>query len=170
MDATKMEAGIRLFLDGLGERFPGDDLDKTPGRVARAWADDLVSGYATDPVAELTWTAAPELSGPVLAKDIRSCHINELTSGYPYRELFANLQRIGYDRVTLMEVQPVPELADAKQPAAAIRFMNYYRALWTELTNQIVSLPYAPLPAPRGEGLDQSPSPLREGRRCPKGG
>jgi GTP cyclohydrolase I len=71
MDATKMEAGIRLFLEGLGERFPGDDLEKTPARVARAWADDLVSGYATDPAAELTWTAAPERSGPVLAKDIR---------------------------------------------------------------------------------------------------
>jgi len=71
MDATKMEAGIRLFLEGLGERFPGDDLDKTPGRVARAWVDDLVSGYTTDPTAELTWTTAPKLSGPVLAKDIR---------------------------------------------------------------------------------------------------
>jgi GTP cyclohydrolase I len=71
MDATKMEAGIRLFLEGLGERFPGDDLENTPGRVAKAWIDDLVSGYAIDPGAELTSVAAPELSGPVLAKDIR---------------------------------------------------------------------------------------------------
>ena len=71
MDATKMEAGIRLFLEGLGERFAGDDLEKTPGRVARAWIDDLVSGYAVDPVAELTWVAAPDRCGPVLAKDIR---------------------------------------------------------------------------------------------------
>jgi GTP cyclohydrolase I len=71
MDATKMEAGIRLFLEGIGERFEGDDLDKTPGRVAKAWVDDLVSGYATDPAGELTSVAAPELCGPVLAKDIR---------------------------------------------------------------------------------------------------
>ena len=71
MDATKMEAGIRLFLEGLGERFVGDDLDKTPGRVARAWVDDLVSGYATDPAAELTFVPAPAVCGPVLAKDIR---------------------------------------------------------------------------------------------------
>jgi len=71
MDTTKMEAGIRLFLEGLGERFAGDDLEKTPGRVARAWADDLVSGYAVDPVAELTWVAAPQPCGPVVAKDIR---------------------------------------------------------------------------------------------------
>jgi GTP cyclohydrolase I len=71
MDPTKMEAGIRLFLQGLGERFAGDDLENTPGRVARAWADDLVSGYQTDPVAELTSVAAPALCGPVLAKDMR---------------------------------------------------------------------------------------------------
>jgi GTP cyclohydrolase I len=71
MDAAKMEAGIRLFLEGLGERFPGDDLDKTPARVARAWVDDLVSGYATDPAAELTSVAAPPLCGPVLVKDIQ---------------------------------------------------------------------------------------------------
>jgi len=71
MDPKKMEAGIRLFLDGLGERFAGDDLEKTPGRVARAWADDLASGYAVDPAAELTFVDAPSPCGPVLAKDIR---------------------------------------------------------------------------------------------------
>ena len=71
MDVTKMEAGIRLFLEGLGQRFEGDDLEKTPARVAKAWVDDLVSGYATDPAAELTFVPAPAVCGPVLAKDIR---------------------------------------------------------------------------------------------------
>jgi GTP cyclohydrolase I len=71
MDAAKMEAGIRLFLEGIGERFTGDDLDKTPERVARAWVDDLVSGYAIDPKTELTSVSAPAHCGPVLAKDMR---------------------------------------------------------------------------------------------------
>ncbi len=71
MDPKKMEAGVRQFLEGLGERFAGDDLEKTPRRVAKAWVDDLVSGYAVDPKAELTYTVAPENCGPVLAKDIR---------------------------------------------------------------------------------------------------
>ncbi len=75
MDQKKMEAGIRLFLDGVGERFAGDDLDKTPARVARAWADDLISGYAVDASAELTYSAAPPNSGPVLARDIRFASI-----------------------------------------------------------------------------------------------
>ncbi|HLY10707.1 MAG TPA: sugar phosphate isomerase/epimerase family protein, partial [Planctomycetota bacterium] len=69
----------------------------------------------------------------LLKKDIRSCHINELWSGYPYRELFAGLKSIGFDRVTLMECAGVPEAPDAKSPEAAIRFMRYYKALWTEL-------------------------------------
>ena len=59
-----MEAGIRLFLEGIGERFPGDDLENTPERVARAWVDDLVAGYALDPEAELTYTEAPVGRGP----------------------------------------------------------------------------------------------------------
>lgn len=71
MDRTKMEAGIRLFLEGLGERFAGDDLDKTPRRVARAWSEELVSGYGIDPVAELTYAAAPPSTGPVILKDVR---------------------------------------------------------------------------------------------------
>jgi sugar phosphate isomerase/epimerase len=60
----------------------------------------------------------------LLKKDIRSCHITELSSDYPYRELFAGLKSIGYDRFTLAEV------AESKEPE---RFMGYYRKLWLEL-------------------------------------
>jgi sugar phosphate isomerase/epimerase len=69
----------------------------------------------------------------LLKKDLRSCHINELWSGYPYRELFTSFKSVGYDRVTFMEVAGVPEGPNAKQPDAAIRFMRYYKALWIEL-------------------------------------
>lgn len=71
MDRNKIEEAVRVFLDGVGQRFPGDDLERTPARVAAAWADDLLSGYAFDPSAELTWTEVPETSGPVLVKEIR---------------------------------------------------------------------------------------------------
>jgi sugar phosphate isomerase/epimerase len=71
----------------------------------------------------------------LLKKDIRSCHINELWNGYPWRELFDGLKSTGYDRVTLMEVAGVPEDPASKDKAdAAIRFMRYYRALWNQLT------------------------------------
>ena len=66
MDRAKMEEGIRRFLEGLGTSADGEDLASTPGRVARAWAEDLVSGYAGDPERELTWTPIEAGGGPVL--------------------------------------------------------------------------------------------------------
>ncbi len=66
-------------------------------------------------------------------KRIRSCHINELVSGYPYRELFRGLREIGYAGFTLMEVPGVTESPKGKGYEAAIRFMKYYRALWQGL-------------------------------------
>ena len=58
---------------------------------------------------------------------IKSCHINELHSGYPYRELFRLLRETGYDRVTLAEIPGTPDLATAE------RLLRYYKMLWQEL-------------------------------------
>ncbi len=58
---------------------------------------------------------------------LKSCHINELTSGYPYRELFALMKKTNYDRWTLCEA------AESKEPE---RFLRYYRALWMELNRE----------------------------------
>jgi sugar phosphate isomerase/epimerase len=55
---------------------------------------------------------------------LRSCHINELPGGYPYKELFRLMKASGYDRWTLCEA------AESKEPE---RFLKYYRALWREL-------------------------------------
>ncbi len=71
MDAERMERAVRLFLEGIGERFPDDDLEETPRRVAKAWIEDLVSGYGRDPAADLTWTPAPTGAGPVVVRDVR---------------------------------------------------------------------------------------------------
>jgi GTP cyclohydrolase I len=65
-----MEAGIRLFLEGLGDEASRLELAATPERVARAWAEDLVSGYAVDPASELTWTPAAGARGPVLVRRV----------------------------------------------------------------------------------------------------
>ena len=59
---------------------------------------------------------------------IKSCHINELHSGYPYRELFRLFRETGYDRVTLCEVGRSPPDA-----ASGEDMLRYYKALWTEL-------------------------------------
>lgn len=55
---------------------------------------------------------------------IKSCHINELTSNYPWRELFSLFRQAKYERWTLCEC------AESKEPD---RFLRFYKALWTEL-------------------------------------
>lgn len=67
----------------------------------------------------------------LLAKHIRSCHINDLTNDakgtYPYRDLFKRLKGIGYDRYTLCEVGKV------YSPEEGEKFLREYKALWSEL-------------------------------------
>jgi sugar phosphate isomerase/epimerase len=58
---------------------------------------------------------------------VRSCHINELPGRYPYRELFRLMREAGYDRVTLAEIEGMPDDRTGE------RLMRYYKALWTEL-------------------------------------
>jgi len=70
MDRSKMAGGIRAFLEGIDQRFEGDDQGATPDRVARAWAEDLVSGYAIDPGEVLGWTPVDEGCGPVVVRQI----------------------------------------------------------------------------------------------------
>jgi len=63
----------------------------------------------------------------MLAPWIKSCHINALYSGYPYRELFSELRRIKYDRVTLIEI------GEKLDPQNGELLLKYYRKLWQEL-------------------------------------
>jgi hypothetical protein len=56
---------------------------------------------------------------------VKNAHINELTSDYPWRELFALMNKSGYERYTLCEA------AESKEPE---RFLRYYKSLWTELS------------------------------------
>jgi GTP cyclohydrolase IA len=75
VNRAKMEEGIRLFVEGIGGRFQGDGLETTPERVARAWCEDLVAGYALDPDEELTWSAAAAGTGLVVVRDMRFASI-----------------------------------------------------------------------------------------------
>ena len=52
-------------------------------------------------------------------------HINDLSNGYPWRELFTLLRDPATTATRCAEVDP-----ESKEPE---RFLRYYRALWTEL-------------------------------------
>lgn len=66
----------------------------------------------------------------MMRKWIRNVHINELTSSYPYRELFTLLRGMAYDRYTMIEIQAM----QTDDPKDVMRFMQFYKALWEELS------------------------------------
>ena len=57
MDKAKIEAGVRMILDAIGEFGNGSDLEKTPERVAEM-VGDILSGYTTDTRLSATFTEA----------------------------------------------------------------------------------------------------------------
>ena len=118
------DAGVEIWVEVHGR---GSDH---PPHVATMMRE------ANHPRVGITWNSNPAdvSNGSVseyfklLRPWLKSCHINELHNGYPYRELFRLLRETGYDRYTLAEIQGMPDLASGE------RLMRYYKMLWTELT------------------------------------
>ncbi|MCI0376635.1 MAG: sugar phosphate isomerase/epimerase [Gemmataceae bacterium] len=118
--------GVEIWLEVHGRRGTTDH----PPNVA------AIMRHANHPRVGVTWNSNPGdvVRGSVveyfklLRPWIKSVHINELHSDYPYRELFRLLRETGYDRHTLAEIPGMPDLASGE------RLMRYYKALWTELT------------------------------------
>ena len=91
------------------------------------------------PAVGVTWNSNPTdlVNGTIaegfelLSKHVKSCHINELTNDaagkYPYRDLFARLAGISYDRYTLCEV------GKSVEPALGVEYLKAYKALWQSL-------------------------------------
>lgn len=142
MDRTKMEAGVRAFVEAIGERFEGDDLEATPERVARAWAEDLVAGYAIEPRGELTWTTVEPGGGPVVVRRIRfaSVCVHHLLPFFGYADVAylpgrrqAGLSKIGrvvdlharrmqtQERLTAAIVRTVAEALEPRGVLARLR-------------------------------------------------
>jgi GTP cyclohydrolase IA len=69
-DRPGLERATRLFLEAIGERSLVRDLRRTPRRVAAAWAGEILSGYAVDPVRVLGTAFASRDRGMVVVRDI----------------------------------------------------------------------------------------------------
>lgn len=63
----------------------------------------------------------------LLGQYLNSCHINNLWSDYPYRELFSLLRKANYTGYTLCEVGTPVKAEDG------VVFFQCYRGLWREL-------------------------------------
>lgn len=69
MDKEKIEAGVRLILEGIGEDPNREGLLETPERIARMY-EELTAGMWEDPKEHLHKTFEVKDNGLVLEKDI----------------------------------------------------------------------------------------------------
>jgi sugar phosphate isomerase/epimerase len=105
-DQTKVPARMRKIMDicshpSVGLTWNSNDTDVENGSVAQSFA--------------------------LLRPDIRCCHITDLRSGYPYRELFSLLAQSGFTGFTLCEFpDPVPAFNGAA-------WLRDYRERWESL-------------------------------------
>jgi sugar phosphate isomerase/epimerase len=115
--------GIEIWMEVHG---PETQAPPVSAAIMRATGHDNVgvcwNSNPTDVV-----NGSVKQSFELLKKYIRNCHLVELSSGYPYRELFTLLEQNSYERYTLCEA------LESKEPE---RYLRNYRALWTELTRK----------------------------------
>jgi GTP cyclohydrolase I len=69
LDKDKIEAGVRLLLEGIGEDIEREGLRETPRRVADMY-EDIFSGMEKDPVEIISVTFSENHDEMVLVKDI----------------------------------------------------------------------------------------------------
>jgi sugar phosphate isomerase/epimerase len=113
--------GVEIWMEVHG---PATSEPKTAADILSATAHKNVGACWNSNAVDVKNGSVKE-SFALLRPYIRSVHITELSSSYPWRELFTLLRESGYDRYTLAEV------AESKETA---RFLGYYAALWRELT------------------------------------
>jgi GTP cyclohydrolase I len=75
-DHAKVEAGVRLLLEGIGEDLDRDGLRDTPARVARMYAE-ITSGLREDPTQALRATFEEGHDEMVMVRDIPMASICE---------------------------------------------------------------------------------------------
>lgn len=106
---TQEPAHMRTIMDHCGHESVGINWNSNP--------PDVVDGSVSGSFARLR---------PFL----KSVHINQLDSGYPYAELFALLRDADFRRYTLIEVAtPVP-------PDEGLEFYAAYRRQWRALASR----------------------------------
>jgi GTP cyclohydrolase I len=76
IDHEKIEAGVRLILEGIGEDANRQGLLETPARVARLY-EELVYGTNVDPASEITCQFYENTDELVLVRDIPFASICE---------------------------------------------------------------------------------------------
>ena len=69
MDTAKIEAGVRMILEGVGEDPDREGLQETPARVARMY-EEVFAGLTEDPAVHFEKTFDEHCNEMVLVRDI----------------------------------------------------------------------------------------------------
>ena len=69
MDTAKIEAGVRMILEGVGENPDREGLKETPARVARMY-EEVFAGLTQDPAVHFETTFDEHCNEMVLVRDI----------------------------------------------------------------------------------------------------
>jgi len=112
--------GIEIWMEVHGK---GTQEPKTAAEILSATAHKNVGACWNSNPTDVQ-DGSVKQSFDLLQPFLRSAHINDLYSSYPWREFFLLLRGAGYKRYTLAEV------AESKEPE---RFLQYYKALWEQL-------------------------------------
>ncbi|HTE69555.1 MAG TPA: GTP cyclohydrolase I, partial [Actinomycetes bacterium] len=75
-DQDKVERGVRLILEGIGEDLDRDGLRDTPGRVARMY-EEITTGLRTDPTGALRAVFEEGHDELVMVRDIPMASVCE---------------------------------------------------------------------------------------------
>ncbi|HEX5880939.1 MAG TPA: GTP cyclohydrolase I, partial [Actinomycetota bacterium] len=75
-DQDKVERGVRLLLEGIGEDLDRDGLRETPARVARMYAE-ITSGLREDPTQVLQAVFEADHDEMIMVRDIPMASICE---------------------------------------------------------------------------------------------
>ena len=121
--ALAKDSGVEIWLEVHG------DETRSPARIRR------IMDVCSHPSVGITWNSndtdvengSVAKSFALLSPFLRCCHITDLRSAYPYRELFALLARSGFAAFTLCEY---PEPVPAAKGAA---WLAEYRERWEGL-------------------------------------
>ncbi|MEA2031808.1 MAG: GTP cyclohydrolase I FolE [candidate division Zixibacteria bacterium] len=66
---SKIEKGVRLILEGIGEDLSREGLKRTPERIAEYY-EEVLSGYTADPATELRKYTTSNKDEMIILKDI----------------------------------------------------------------------------------------------------
>jgi sugar phosphate isomerase/epimerase len=121
---TQLPANIHRILSvanhpAVGACWNSNDTDVAEGSVKAAF--DLLRPWIRSCHINELWRTVAPWGGGGAAAETANPGFPSWQKPYPWRELFALLRSIGFNRFTYAEVPESPE---------PIRFMHYYRALW----------------------------------------